>query len=170
MADTKSMTRILLLTLLTACAATEPTPLPLNPELASPADTDRAQALARELWSEYVGELPEQMPAVSFYEGCLVYAPEHMKPEWYHGCIGGRYFSDSDIHLDMSAEGDAMHSPIAHEMLHWALDMSTGEPDADHTDPLWDAVPDVAEQIVTTYTKPAGAPRQPIPAGNSLPE
>jgi hypothetical protein len=121
---------------LAACAAAAPVE-PFNDAAPPPEGVDAAVALARRQWSDRLGiELPDP-PEVRWYRGCLVYRPEDSRPEWAAVCIAGRYLSASDeVHLK-DVNGTVAGSSLAHELLHWALEVERGDSDPGHRSRHW---------------------------------
>lgn len=138
----------LALVALSACA--DLAPVPYNTEVDPPAELDRAEQIVRVEWSTRLGvDLPHGLPPVTYYLGCLIYPDEYMRQEWYGGCIGGRYFGSGPV-VHVKQDGGIGKDALAHELLHWALDVATGNSDGAHADPLWDQVREV-DNVLATY-------------------
>jgi hypothetical protein len=114
---------------------------PLSSEVDAPEGADDAVELVVHEWADRlsVGMAAEDAPPVVWYQpdaqGCLVY--EHTDE-----CITGSY-QRVVIHLAWSEH--VRDSALAHELLHWALDMTAGDSDHDHAGPAWAQVDDVEE-------------------------
>lgn len=134
------MRLIALLVLLAACEPAPPDPY--NTEVPAPLGLERAAGIVRSQWGARLDvELPD-VPEIRYYLGCLIYPDEYMRQEWYAGCIGGRYFGSGPI-AHVKQDGGPGEDALAHELLHWALDMATGDGNGEHDNPLWHEVADV---------------------------
>jgi hypothetical protein len=135
--------------LLALAACVEPaSPDPRNTEVPAPEGIERAAEIVRAEWAARLDvDLPEELPEIRYYLGCLIYPEEYMRQEWYAGCIEGRYFSmDENVHVRIrpaGPEGDA----LAHELLHWALEHGLGDSNSEHDLPIWDEVASVKETL-----------------------
>ncbi len=125
---------------MTACGAV---PEPLNPKVAAPDGADHAALVVVAQWYARLphGELLDvhDMPTVRWFEpderGYLDYGSASDN----HVAMGA-YWSD-EIHLIVRP---TIHqSALSYEVLHWALDATTGDSDHDHTGPAWDQVREV---------------------------
>lgn len=126
---------LITLTALAAAACATAEPEPYNTPVAGPAGWERAAEVAVAEWSARLDvELPDP-PTITYYDGCLVYPDAFMEQEWYSSCIRGRYFQAGEIHL--RNDGGPGLDSLAHETLHWALHMTTGDPDGGHAGPAW---------------------------------
>lgn len=140
--------RLLVATLLAGCVH-EVAPEPYNSVAPMPDGFDRATEIVRGAWSARLEtELPAP-PAATYYLGCLIYPDRYMRQEWYDGCVEGRYWHIDET-VDIRAVGDGpADDALAHEMLHWALDLAEGDANADHDHPLWAAVPELKATLAT---------------------
>lgn len=137
------MRAALALVVLAGCAL-EPPPDPYNTEVPVPAALERAEGIVRAQWSARLEfDLPDDVPEVRYFDGCLIYPDDYMRQEWYSGCIEGRYWhSGPVVHVRRLGDGPA-DDALAHELLHWSLDVARGDSDGGHLDPLWREVPEV---------------------------
>lgn len=118
-----------------ACAA----PYPENPLSPAPEGYPVAKQRIIAAWEDEVGQLGDP-PLIFWFAGtCLNYG------DGFDPCTKGAYWQEGDgqteIHLVVTP--NPADSSLAHELLHWALD-ETGDDDPDHTDPLWERVPEVS--------------------------
>lgn len=147
-----SLLSVLALACALACGCTleDPSPDPYNSEVAPPPGLERAAAIVRAEWSDRLGvDLPETLPEIRYYLGCLQYPPEFMQQIWYSGCIEGRYFSsDENVHVRVRPGGPATDA-LAHELLHWALENGRGDSNSEHDDPIWLEVQAVRDVLAT---------------------
>lgn len=118
--------------LLGACGVVEPE----NWELPAPVGADQALELVVAEWSERVpgaeGLSAADAPDVRWFAGpCLVYPGAE-------ACVRGAYvwaMSAAEIHL---ATTRPLHkTSLAHEVLHWIYDETTGDPDDGHDSKVW---------------------------------
>lgn len=140
------MKRAALLFLAAGCADASRPP-PYNTEVEPPAGLERAARIVRAQWASRLGvDLPDELPAIHYFTGCLQYPRDAMRQEWYSGCIEGRYWSadDSvDVRMRPTIAGDA----LAHELLHWSLENGLGDSNSEHNLPIWSQVRSVQDVL-----------------------
>lgn len=70
-------------------------------------------------------------------------------PEIKNMCLLGWYngTGDGEIVLAVPRSNRVSDSSLAHEMLHWSLDMATTKPDPNHSGPLWSKVDDANDLL-----------------------
>jgi hypothetical protein len=105
---------------------------------------------ARAQWSTRLGvALPDDVPPIEYFDGCLTYPEAYMRPEWDDGCIGGRYVGSVPV-IQLRRGPSAGDDALAHELLHWALEVSTGDSDSAHAGPAWPQADEVRDTL-TAY-------------------
>lgn len=114
--------------LLAACGP----PSPENTEVEAPARAEAVLTAARAGWEIHLGKLPG-LPEVRWFSGDCIRYPDETDP----GCTLGVTWSGPSWDTEIHGLESRVELVAAHELLHWALDEKRGDPDSDHTDPLW---------------------------------
>lgn len=123
---------------------------PINTQVASPAGTDEAIDLIRDLWAERLGaESLTGRPLVRWFDTELE-GRGLLYPTWQPHHVVGVLFRSTiadEIHLlDDGRSADSFcDTALVHEMLHWVLYKATGNPQSNHVGPLW--APDVMHEV-----------------------
>jgi hypothetical protein len=115
---------------------------PSNPEVAPPEGALDAAAIVVTEWSE---RLPgaddlilEDLPPIRWFEGeCLDYG----EADCPTGATIFAWNGEEEIHV--LVRPTIHESSLAHEILHWSLDVVAGSPDGDHAGAVWAQVSEV---------------------------
>lgn len=135
------MTRLALVALLAAGCPSIPEPL--NAEVEPPAGAGPAAELARAEWAGRLSADLGELPVIRWFEGPCLRWPDDVEQ-----CLDGSTWTphgllDADVEIQLVAVAPVHRSALAHELLHWALDESSGDADGDHGAPEWDQVAEV---------------------------
>lgn len=152
-----------MLLLSTGCDVTNPT----NTEVDAPANARDAIAWVAAEWASRFDMTDYELPPVRWFSGdCLTW---NLVSE-PHDCTTGMYFKSSPVNdeqIELVIGRELWNTTIAHEFLHWTLQATRGDLDADHHDPRWAEVAEV-EVGLCEYLNPGStcAVAQPQPTAH----
>lgn len=114
-------------------------------------EAEDAIPMIRDMWEETLGVdlYSKPFPKVTWHDvECLNHLPDPAF-EFDGGCLLGRYNGTDDgvIDLVVPPSQRVSDSSLAHEMLHWALDMKETRPDPTHSGRAWDKVDEINDTL-----------------------